>query len=122
MPSEETPDYRHCHRILYQAEATLSCEEKTWPCKIIDLSLKGCLLCFGSPWVEDPEKIYILTLELSELVQIKMALTVSHVVGSNAGFKCEHIDMDSITELRRLVELNLGDSDLLKRDLLALVG
>jgi hypothetical protein len=51
-----------------------------------------------------------------------MALTVSHVVDNNAGFKCKHIDMDSITELWRLVELNLGDNDLLKRDLLALVG
>jgi hypothetical protein len=122
MSSTETPDNRQYHRILYKAEATLSSEEKIWPCTITDLSLKGCLLHFDFPWVEDPEKIYILTLDLSEQVQTKMALSVSHVVGNKAGFKCEHIDMDSITELRRLVELNLGDSDLLKRDLLALVG
>ncbi|MDD5580798.1 MAG: PilZ domain-containing protein [Methylobacter sp.] len=122
MFSKETPDNRHYHRILYKAEATLSCEDKIWPCKITDMSLKGCLLCFDSPWVEDLEKLYILTLNLSDQVQITMSLTVSHVVGNNAGFKCEHIDMDSITELRRLVELNLGDSELLQRDLQALAG
>jgi pSer/pThr/pTyr-binding forkhead associated (FHA) protein len=38
MPSKETPDNRNYHRILYKAEATLSCEEKIWPCKITDLS------------------------------------------------------------------------------------
>lgn len=116
----ENNDNRHFHRILYTAEATLSCEEKTWDCEITDLSLKGCLLRFELPWEEDLEKLYTLTLQLSEDVQIKMELTATHVVGNKVGFKCEHIDIDSISELRRLVELNLGSSALLERDLLAL--
>jgi len=118
----ENNDNRHFHRILYTAEAILSCEEKTWHCEIIDLSLKGCLLRFELPWEEDPEKLYTLTLRLSEQVQIKMELTATHVVGNKVGFKCEHIDIDSISELRRLVELNLGSSALLERDLLSLIG
>lgn len=116
----ENNDNRHFHRILYTAEATLSCEEKTWDCEITDLSLKGCLLHFEFPWEEDQEKLYTLTLQLSEQTQIKMELTAMHVVGDKVGFKCEHIDIDSISELRRLVELNLGSSALLERDLLAL--
>jgi hypothetical protein len=111
---------RHFHRILFSAEATLSCEEKTWDCEIIDLSLKGCLLRFMLPWEENLEKLYTLTLQLSEQIQIKMVLTAMHIVGNKVGFKCEHIDIDSISELRRLVELNLGNSALLERDLLAL--
>ncbi|MGZ4954088.1 MAG: PilZ domain-containing protein [Methylobacter sp.] len=118
----ENNDNRHFHRILYTAEAILSCEEKTWHCEIIDLSLKGCLLRFELPWEEDPEKLYTLALRLSEQVQIKMELTATHVVGNKVGFKCEHIDIDSISELRRLVELNLGSSALLERDLLSLIG
>ncbi len=116
----ESNDNRHFHRILYTAAATLSCEEKTWDCEITDLSLKGCLLSFELPWDEDLEKLYTLTLQLSEETQIKMELTAMHVVGDKVGFKCEHIDIDSISELRRLVELNLGSSALLERDLLAL--
>jgi len=121
MHSIENTDNRHFHRILYAAEAMLSCEEKTWNCKIIDLSLKGCLLSFELPWQEDADKLYTLTLHLSELSQIKMELSPTHVVDNKAGFKCEHIDIDSISELRRLVELNLGSSALLERDLLALI-
>jgi len=121
MHPTENNDNRHFHRILYTADAILSCEEKTWHCEITDLSLKGCLLRFELPWEEDPEKLYTLALRLSEQVQIKMELTATHVVGNKVGFKCEHIDIDSISELRRLVELNLGSSALLERDLLALI-
>jgi len=118
----ENNDNRHFHRILFTAEAILSCEEKTWDCEIIDLSLKGCLLRFMIPWEENLEKLYTLTLQLSEQIQIKMVLTAMHIIGNKVGFKCEHIDIDSISELRRLVELNLGNSALLERDLLALSG
>jgi hypothetical protein len=115
-------DNRNFHRILFNAEAILNCNEKAWRCEVIDLSLKGCLLRFELPWTEDLEKLYTLTLHLSEQSQIKMELTAAHVVDNKVGFKCEHIDIDSITELRRLIELNLGNCDLLERDLLALTG
>ncbi len=75
---------------------------------------------FESPCEENPEKIYTLTLHLPEQSSIKIALTATHVVGNNVGFKCEHTDLDSISELRRLVKLNLGDSKLVERDLQAL--
>lgn len=122
MHALESNDSRHFHRILYTATATLSCEEKTWNCEITDLSLKGCLLGFEFPWEEDPEKLYTLSLHLSEQTQIKMELAPMHVVGNKVGFKCAHIDIDSISDLRRLVELNLGSSALLERDLLALTS
>jgi hypothetical protein len=35
---------------------------------------------------------------------------------------CHSIDIDSVTHLRRLVELNLGNADLLQRELSALVS
>ena len=40
--------------------------------------------------------------------------------GELIGFVCRHIDVDSISHLRRLVELNLGDEALLERELAAL--
>lgn len=118
----EINDNRHFHRIHFAEAATLSSEDKTWRCEIIDLSLNGCLLQLETPFDDNPEKLYTLTLHLSEDTQIKMELTAMHVIGDKVGFKCEHIDIDSISELRRLVELNLGSSALLERDLLALIG
>lgn len=78
------------------------------------------MLRFDIPWQKDPEKIYTLALELSDDINITMALSTVHVVDNTAGFKCQHIDLESITALRRMVELNLGDSRLLERDLLVL--
>jgi len=36
------------------------------------------------------------------------------------GFRWDRIDLDSFAQLKRLVELNLGDPDLLNRELSAL--
>ncbi len=120
MTLDKSEDKRHFHRILYNAQAELTGSQAVYRCKILDLSLHGCLLQFEQPWTDLLEKIYTLTLNLSDTVSIKMEVSVSHVIGNEAGFKCEHIDIDSISQLRRLVELNLGDSTLLERDLLAL--
>jgi len=111
---------RHFHRIFYNADVTLNSEVGTTPCKLIDISLKGCLLRFEHPWTEPLEGLYTMKLTLSDDISITMQITVTHVIGNDAGFKCEHIDIDSISQLRRLVELNLGDSNMLERDLLAL--
>lgn len=115
-----TDDKRHFHRIFYNADVTLSNESGSQSCQLVDISLKGCLLRFKAPWVESLEDIFTLNLQLSDEVSINMQVSVAHIVGNDAGFKCEHIDIDSISQLRRLVELNLGDSDILERDLLAL--
>ncbi len=114
-------EQRHFHRIFYQSQATLSDESTQWPCELIDISLHGCLLHFDKAWQQNNlETLYTLTLELSKTTTITMNVSVSHAIGNEVGFKCEHIDLDSISTLRRLVELNLGDSNLLERDLIAL--
>ncbi|MEQ1619981.1 MAG: PilZ domain-containing protein [Methylococcales bacterium] len=121
MPTE-TKDNRQFHRVLYKADATLNSDTKTWLCEVVDLSLKGCLLSFDFAWKEELEKSYTLNLELSELYQIQMQVSSAHTLGNQVGFRCDHIDLDSISQLKRLVELNLGDHALLERDLQALAG
>lgn len=120
MSNANHNDNRRFHRVLYQAGALLSNRDKTWLCEICDLSLKGCLLSFTAPWQESDAEDYTLTIHLTEESQITMQLCVSHYHDNLVGFKCKHIDLDSISDLRRLVELNLGDSALLERDLQAL--
>lgn len=111
---------RQFNRIFYQADATLCDQTSIQPCKIEDLSLNGCLLSFDTQWNNDIDSIYTLKLKLSDDVAIEMQLTAAHIIGNHVGFKCIHIDIDSITQLKRLVELNLGSSELLERDMIAL--
>jgi hypothetical protein len=120
MTIDKTEDKRRFQRIFYNAEAVLAGDSVAQDCMIVDLSLKGCLLEFDQPWSGAMDTLYALTIHLTDQIRIVMQLTVVHVVGNHCGFKCQHIDIDSITALRRLVELNLGDSELLERELAAL--
>lgn len=122
MPTEKMNEKRHFQRIFYNANAQLSGEDSETPCKILDISLKGCLLEFETPWSESVDKIYTLKLQLSDDLTISMPLKVVHNTGTQIGCKCEQIDIDSMTNLRRLVELNLGDIDMLNRELNALIS
>lgn len=77
-------DKRHFHRIFYNADVTLSNDSCSHPCKLVDISLKGCLLKFESPWTAPLEDIYTLTLQLSDDVSITMQVSVAHVIGDEA--------------------------------------
>jgi len=50
-------------------------------------------------------------------VNIQMEVHVAHSHDTFIGFECEHIDLDSMIHLRRVLELNLGDPMLLEREL-----
>ncbi|MCK9607634.1 MAG: PilZ domain-containing protein [Methylomonas sp.] len=118
--AESDQEKRHYQRILYNAEAILADGDIKMACRVIDISLKGCLLDFEKTWPGNHINAYTLKLSLSDEMAITMTLKFSHGFGSQIGFKCEYIDIDSITNLRRLVELNLGNSAMLSRELDAL--
>lgn len=87
-----------------------------------DLSLKGALLRLPAGAVVPPGSPCLLKVRLSDLdISIAMAGEVTHVEGDHAGVLCRSIDIESITHLRRLIEMNLGDASLLERELKALV-
>jgi hypothetical protein len=86
-----------------------------------DLSLKGALLEMPVNWPGQPGERYRLQLDLSPEVRITMQTTVMHQEGRLIGLRCDEIDLDSVTALRRLVELNSDDPDLLERELSALL-
>lgn len=111
---------RQFHRIVYDAPAVLSDGETTRPVELIDLSLHGCLLRFPAEGIVQRATEYKLTVRLSDATEIRMNLAWVRGAGEQTAFECTHIDLDSICELKRLVELNLGDATLLERDLNAL--
>ena len=121
----QEPDFneqRHFSRILFDADAQLVGAAGSWRCHLIDLSLKGALIDAPHDWNGRPGDRFLLELALGggDEVVIRMEVSVSHIENDHVGFRCEHIDLDSITHLRRLVELNLGDAEVLDRELSAL--
>ena len=112
---------RQFRRIVYQTDATVTNSGHSWPVKVIDLSLKGCLVECPESWHAHPGDRYQIQIPLTESVVITMNVSLAHRRSTLVGFRCIHIDLDSICQLRRLVELNLGDSHILERDLEALI-
>lgn len=108
-------------RAPFHTLAQLTDASGTWPARLLDLSLKGALLEMSADWRGACGDPFQLKLDLSEDVSILMKGTVAHVDGRRTGLRCNDIDIDSVTHLRRLVELNACDPALLERELAALL-
>ena len=113
---------RNFNRVVFSTQAELSTATKTWKTEVLDLSLKGALLDAPEDFVLDPAALYDLNFNLEGLDKaINMQGKICHANEEFLGFQCELIDIDSVTELRRLIELNLSDEALLHRDIAALL-
>lgn len=114
---------RHFSRIAFHAPAQLVFADHHDDVTILDLSLKGGLVRLPAGHRARAGENCTLHMPLpGSTTQIRMQGTVAHIAGSYLGLACRNLDLDSATHLRRLVELNLGDPQLLERELSALVG
>jgi len=113
---------RHFSRIRFHSGARLSVGNMESDCEVCDLSLKGALLKPGGPSPAPGERC-LLEIALDEAgTAIRMEGEVVHIENNRVGLACREIDLDSITHLRRLLELNLGDPTLLQRELAFLLS
>jgi len=124
--SAPTDERRQHARIAFHCPAQLVFAAGKVDVVVIDISLKGALIRLPADVALQDGAICRLHVRLDETrekdEQISMETRVTHVEGGNAGLLCLVIDIDSVTHLRRLVELNLGDPLLLERELSALVA
>ena len=114
-------DHRAFWRAPFHAVVKLTDATGTWAGELLDISLKGALLEMTSDWPGVLGAKCQLRLDLGEGVAITMRATVAHLEGTRMGLCCDNLELDSITHLRRLVELNAGDPNLLERELPALL-
>lgn len=118
-----TTERRHFARVAFDAHAELTTTQERVPVRVLDLSLKGALLRLPRADVVKGGSPCLLEVQLSDLgAKIAMAGEVAHVQGEHAGVLCRSIDIESITHLRRLIEINLGRPELLERELKALIS
>jgi len=118
----DSADRRRFWRAGFRANVQLTGDAAAIPAELIDISLNGALVEVHGLWLAHAGDACRLVLSLGEDAAISMETVVAHVQGSRVGLGCVDIDVESITHLRRLVELNAGDPALLDRELAALVG
>lgn len=116
-------DRRHFHRIPLRRDATVYAGSAQHSCQIADVSLKGALLAPASGWSANKGDKVSLDIQLDSPgdATIHMQGHVAHVEDGQVGIECHQMDLDSATLLRRVVELNLADPDLLERELVAMI-
>jgi len=114
-------EQRKHHRVSFDTLASIHINALNMQAYVIDISLKGVLIKKPDSWMANVGDTGQLRIVLSDNISvISMDIKVAHIEEEHVGFHCEHIDIDSITHLRRLVELNLGDTALLEREFSAL--
>ncbi len=115
IPAES---HRLFSRVPFSAAVTLHLPGKTLEVSLLDIALKGALVGTDVPEDIGLQAPCRLMLPLSnDGEMIEMAGTIAHLEGCHVGLRCEHIDLASLTLLRRLLELNTGDADLMDREL-----
>ncbi len=117
-----TTERRRFSRVPFDCNLVLQQGEQEWPSHLLDISLKGVLLT--QPDSADlPDKNAMITaqIELSEQAVIIMQLRFVREWQGHWALTCEAIDVDSVSHLRRLIELNLGDARACERELIELL-
>jgi hypothetical protein len=111
-------EQRRFTRITLDAGVRLASGQRIWHATLVDICLKGLL-------VEVPAECPVGVGDLLRVqvrlgggeVVIDMQCQVAHLDDGRAGLSCTGIDLDSFRELRRLLELNLGNEEQLLREL-----
>jgi len=113
----EQSERRNYNRIPFNAEILMQCGDQEWSCNLLDISLKGML-------VEPPESLDIdtnnpcgMALFLGEDVSIHARVNITHSSKGNWGLKWLQIDVSSLQHLRRLIEVNANNPEMLNREL-----
>ena len=119
---KQASERRHFWRSVFHSPVRFSVGGDKLQAQLLDVSLKGALLEIAEPWNGQTGAKGMLQFDLGEGVSIAMQTSVTYAKGQHLGLHCDSIDLDSITHLRRLVELNAGDAGILDRDLANLVN
>lgn len=112
---------RRFQRIDFDAPTELRQGDRRWPVKLLDVSLKGMLVKCPEPWDADLTQDFDAVIHLNSEVRVQMQVELRHEEPTRLGFVCLYIDVDSMSHLHRLVELNLADGTEMMRELRELI-
>ena len=118
MSTPPTEGQRLFSRVAFFAQVSLHLPARELKVDLLDIALKGALVRAATEAAGVLNEKCRLVLPLSDGGEsITMSGRIVHLEGHNIGIACDDIDLVSLTSLRRLLELNTGDADLMDREL-----
>lgn len=116
-------DRRRFERVPFTAAVEIVKDCTVWKTELRDISLKGVLVDEPDNWRRE-DGPYELRIKLSDTTPTGEITMTGDIVHSNQGaigFEQVEIDSQSLTQLRKLLELNLSP-DQIERELTELIG
>ena len=109
---------RFFRRIEFPATVEVSSPAGSAVGRLRDLSLNGALVRFSEPplFVDEQPVNLEITLAAADL-QLQMMANCVHRLSNDLGFRFIGVELETMGHLRRLLELNTGDSGRVRREL-----
>jgi len=105
-------DKRYFSRINFPAQSQIEINDKVYDGNLLDLSLRGALLNFKEQISIKMNDSCTLTIQLhSSDIKLIFDAVLIHIHQNNMGFKFISEDVNTMTHLRNLLSLNVGDYD-----------
>lgn len=111
---------RHFRRIPFAAEVTLTVGLDVWSGELLDVAMKGAMVGTETPLPLSLGAKYSLCISLAETpIVLNFETELVHSEESRYGFKFISEDLETLTHLRKLIELNTGDAEATRSELSA---
>jgi c-di-GMP-binding flagellar brake protein YcgR len=113
---------RNFQRVPFATEAEIFCRGKKYQGELLDISLLGALVLGKAPipFIEGNRCKLAIHLMDSEIT-LQFEADIIHCRGNRIGLKFISEDTETAVHLRRLLELNIGSSEALEREVALLL-
>jgi hypothetical protein len=104
--------HRRFRRIPFEAEVTLNVGRDSWSGELLDVALKGAMVGTKTPISLSLGTLCSLGITLPQTsVSLDFLAVLIHHEGNRYGFRFISENLETLTHLRRLIELNTGDTE-----------
>lgn len=112
MGEYSVDEKRYFSRINFTAQSQIEINDKVYQGELLDLSLRGALLRFKDHIPLEKCDHCTLSIHLhSSDIKLIFDAELVHIHQNNLGFKFISEDIGTMTHLRNLLSLNIGDYD-----------
>jgi len=111
-------EQRKFRRIPFQCNAQIRCGDRTYTAELLDISMKGALMLVRDMADRNVGHTCYLDIKLvNSDIHLLFEAELAHKDDNHYGFVFHGEDIETFTHLRRLLELNLGDAEIIEREL-----
>lgn len=111
---------RHFRRVPFEAEVTLESDQKNWSGELLDVAMKGAMVGTEKPLpLALGAKCNLCITLPGTPISLVFQSELVHSEGTHYGFKFISENLETLTHLRKLIELNTGDAEATRSELSA---